>query len=38
MNGWLRQAQRAGLADQELAALIKILRTPTSAPRKMETV
>jgi 3-hydroxyisobutyrate dehydrogenase-like beta-hydroxyacid dehydrogenase len=26
VNGWLRRADRTGLADQELAALIKILR------------
>jgi 3-hydroxyisobutyrate dehydrogenase-like beta-hydroxyacid dehydrogenase len=26
VNGWLRRADRAGLADQELAALIKVLR------------
>lgn len=26
MNGWLRRADKAGFADQELAALIKVLR------------
>ncbi len=27
VNGWLKRADKAGLADQELAALIKVLRT-----------
>lgn len=40
MDGWLREAEKAGLADEELAALVKVLRghKPGAAPATPEPV
>ncbi|MFC3077432.1 NAD(P)-dependent oxidoreductase [Phenylobacterium terrae] len=33
IGGWLAEAERAGLADEELAALIKVLRARSAGPQ-----
>lgn len=33
VDGWLERAEAKGLADEELAALVKVLRTETPTPR-----